>query len=102
MPGFVKVATTSEVPPGQAKQVQANGKAIALFNLGGSYHAIDNTCPHRGGPLAEGEVEGNAVTCPWHGAKFSVTSGEVLSPPARAGVASYRTRVNGQDIEVEI
>ncbi len=102
MAAFIKVATTNELAPGQAKKVEVNGKTIALFNLGGSYHAIDNTCTHRGGPLSEGDVDGQVVTCPWHGATFNVTSGEVLSPPARAGVASYRTRVNGSDIEVEV
>jgi nitrite reductase/ring-hydroxylating ferredoxin subunit len=102
MAGFVKVATTGDLAPGQAKQVQVDGKAIALFNLGGTYYAIDNTCPHRGGPLAEGDVEGEEVTCPWHGAKFRISSGEVLGPPARTGVGSYRTRVTGSDIEIEL
>lgn len=102
MAGFVKVATTSELAPGQAKKVEINGKTIALFNLGGSYHAIDDTCTHRGGPLSEGDVEGQVVTCPWHGAKFNIISGEVLGPPAGAGVASYRIRVTGSDVEVEV
>ncbi|OGB95041.1 MAG: hypothetical protein A3G35_10605 [candidate division NC10 bacterium RIFCSPLOWO2_12_FULL_66_18] len=102
MAAFIKVATTSELAPGQAKKVEVQGKAIALFNLGGSYHAIDDTCTHRGGPLSEGQVQGDVVTCPWHGAKFKVTSGEVLGPPARAGVASYPTRITGSDIEVEV
>ncbi len=102
MAGFVKVATTSELAPGQAKEVEVNGKTIALFNLEGSYHAIDNTCTHRGGPLSEGDVEGQVVTCPWHGAKFNIISGEVLGPPARAEVASYRIRVTGSDVEVEV
>ena len=102
MAAFIKVATTNELAPGQAKKVEVNGKTIALFNLGGSYHAIDDTCTHRGGPLSEGQVQGDVVTCPWHGAKFKVTSGEVLGPPARAGVASYPTRITGSDIEVEV
>ena len=102
MAGFVKVATTGELPPGQAKKVEVNGKTIAVFNVGGSYHATDDTCTHRGGPLSEGHLEGNVVTCPWHGAKFNVTSGEVVGPPARAGVSSYPVRVNGSDIEVEV
>jgi nitrite reductase (NADH) small subunit/3-phenylpropionate/trans-cinnamate dioxygenase ferredoxin subunit len=101
MAAFIKVATTNELAPGQAKKVEVNGKTIALFNLGGSYHAIDDTCTHRGGPLSEGQVQGDVVTCPWHGAKFKVTSGEVLGPPARAGVSSYPTRITGSDIEVE-
>lgn len=102
MAAFIKVATTNELAPGQAKKVEVNGKTIALFNLGGSYHAIDDTCTHRGGPLSEGQVQGDVVTCPWHGAKFKVTSGEVLGPPARAGVSRYAIRVNGSDIEVEV
>jgi nitrite reductase/ring-hydroxylating ferredoxin subunit len=79
-----------------------DGKVIALFNLEGSYHAIDDACPHRGGPLSEGPVESEVVTCPWHGSKFNVKSGDVLTPPARTGVSSYRVRVSGSDIEMEV
>ena len=102
MASFVRVAGTGDLGPGQGMRVEIQGKTIALFNLGGRYHAIDDTCPHRGGPLSEGEVEGEVVTCPWHGAKFRITSGEVLAPPAKAGVASYPTRVTGTAIEVEL
>ena len=102
MAAYIKVATTSELAPGQAKRVEAQGKRIALFNVGGSYHAVDDTCTHRGGSLSEGQVDGNVVTCPWHGAKFNITTGEVLGPPARAGVASFRIRVSGSDVEVEL
>jgi len=102
MAAFVKVATTGELAPGEAKKVDVQGKAIALFNCDGSYYAIDDTCTHRGGPLSEGMVEGEVVTCPWHGAKFKVSTGEVVGPPARAGVSRYPTRVNGSDIEVEV
>ncbi|MCZ6480183.1 MAG: Rieske (2Fe-2S) protein [Candidatus Methylomirabilales bacterium] len=99
---FVKVATAGELTPGQAKKVEVDGKVIALFNLEGSYHAIDDTCPHRGGPLSTGPVEGQVVTCPWHGSKFDVRSGDVLTAPARTGVSSYRVRVSGSDVEVEV
>lgn len=102
MAGFVKVATTGEVAPGEAKKVEVGGKTIALFNVGGTYYAIDDTCPHRGGPLSEGEVEGDAVTCPWHGATFKVTSGDVLGGPSRAGVSCYPVRVSGADLEIQI
>jgi len=102
MARFVKVATTGELAPGQAKKVELEGKTIALLNLEGSYHAIDDTCPHRGGPLSQGLIEGEVVTCPWHGSKFRVKTGEVLTPPARTGVSSYPVRVEGSDIEVEI
>lgn len=99
---FVKVGTTSEIAAGQAKLVETGGRRIAVFNIDGSFYAVDDTCPHRGGPLSEGFVQGDEVTCPWHGARFKVTSGEVLGPPAARGVASYPTRVQGSDVEIEI
>src|SRR5258708_19984758 len=82
MPEFVKVATIDEIPNGQAKLVEVNGIEIAIFNVAGSFHAIDNTCTHVGGPLCEGELEGIEVTCPWHGATFDITTGALLGPPA--------------------
>ena len=102
MPEFVKVAKTENIPAGQAMMVEVNGKEIALFNVAGSFHAIDNTCTHVGGPLCEGELEGIEVTCPWHGAVFDVTTGQMLGPPAPESVARYSVRVEGSDIEVEV
>src|SRR2546428_3328347 len=75
-----RVADASELAPGQAKCVEVAGKKIALFNLDGSFYAIDDTCTHRGGPLSEGEVSGEEVTCPWHGAVYNIKTGEVLGP----------------------
>src|SRR6059036_3031436 len=102
MAEFAKVARAAEVLPGRAKLVEAGGKKIALFNVAGAYYAIDDTCPHRGGPLSQGPVEGNTVTCPWHGSKFEIKTGALLAPPAATGVASYRVRVSGSDVEVEV
>jgi nitrite reductase/ring-hydroxylating ferredoxin subunit len=102
MAGFVKVAKTNELSPGQGRMIEANGKKIALFNVDGSFYAIDDTCTHRGGPLSEGSLEEKKVTCPWHGASFDVTTGEVQGPPAPSGVARYNVRVEGGDIEVEV
>ena len=99
---FVKVARTDEIPDGQAKLIEVNGNEIAIFNVQGSFHAIDNTCTHVGGPLCEGEIEGIEVTCPWHGAVFDVTSGQVLGPPAGSDVNRYNVRVSGSDIEIEV
>ena len=98
----MKVASTDDIPAGQAKMVEVNGVEIAVFNIAGSFHAIDNSCTHVGGPLCEGMVEGFEVTCPWHGAAFDVTTGEVLGPPAGQGVGRYNVRVVGPDIEVEV
>lgn len=101
MAGFVKVAQRDEIAPGQGKMIEVGGKKIALFNVEGAFYAIDDTCTHRGGPLSEGSLEGTEVTCPWHGAIYDVSTGEVVSPPAPKGVARYNVRVEGTDIEVE-
>jgi 3-phenylpropionate/trans-cinnamate dioxygenase ferredoxin subunit len=82
--------------------VQNGGHKIAIFNLGGNYYAIENTCPHRGGPLSEGRVEAGEVICPWHGSRFNVKTGAVVAPPSRQGVKIFPVRVTGNDVEVEV
>jgi nitrite reductase/ring-hydroxylating ferredoxin subunit len=99
---FVKVATVQEVPPGQAKQSTINGRTLAVFNIGGKFHAIDDTCPHSGAPLSEGMVSGTEVTCPWHGARFDLSSGAHLCPPARSGVTAYKVQVVGDEVQVDV
>ena len=102
MPAFVRVAKSSEIEPGTGKLIKAGGKKIALFNVEGTFHAVDDTCTHRGGPLSEGMLIGNEVTCPWHGAVFDVTTGAVIALPAPRSVASYPVRIEGDDAEVEV
>jgi nitrite reductase/ring-hydroxylating ferredoxin subunit len=99
---FVKAVMTSEVPPGKGKQVKVGGKTLAVFNVNGTFYAIDDTCSHRGASLAEGELEGHQVICPWHAAAFDVTSGAHLSPPARRDVACYKVQVVGDEVQVDI
>ena len=99
MPEFVRVAGTDDVKPGSGMVAEVNGKAIALFNVEGKYHAIDNTCVHRGGPLGEGDLEGEVVTCPWHGWQFNVATGACVNNPA-ARVTSYQVQIDGGDIKV--
>jgi len=99
---FIKVARASEIAPGQARAVEVEGKRIALFNVDGTFYAIDDTCTHEGGPLSEGMLADTEVTCPWHGAVYDVTSGAVLAAPAPRDVARYNVRVEGEDIEVEV
>jgi nitrite reductase/ring-hydroxylating ferredoxin subunit len=98
---LTKVATIQDVPIGQAKKVKVGDKDVALFNVGGTFYAIDDTCPHRGGPLSEGELEGVEVTCPWHGARFNVTTGAHLCPPATRDVTAYKIQVTGNDVQIE-
>jgi len=99
---MVKVAKVSDVAVGTGKAVQAGDRTLALFNIGGTFYALDNRCTHVGGPLGEGAVEGNQVTCPWHGSVFNVTTGEVVHPPARRPVATFRVHVERDEIMVEV
>ena len=78
----IKVAAVGELGEGQARTVETNGKSIAVFNVAGRYYAIDNLCPHRGGPLGEGDVDGQIVVCPWHGWRWDVTTGANANNPA--------------------
>ena len=99
---FVKVATKSEIADQSVMLLNVEGKRIALFNLGGEFYALDDTCPHASGPLSEGSIEGEDVECPWHGSRFDIKTGEVTAPPADENVARYKVRVAGDDIEVEV
>ena len=99
---FTKVATLAEVPPGHAKQIHVGGKAVGLFNVNGTVHAIDDTCPHRGASLCEGEIDGTEVICPWHDARFDLTTGAHLCPPARSDVASYKVQIVGEEIHIDV
>jgi len=99
---YVKVARTGEIQRDTGRLIEVAGKRIAVFNVGGTFYAIDDTCTHQGGPLSEGQLNGSQVTCPWHGAIFDVTTGHVQRPPARKDVGSYPVRVEGDDIEIEL
>ena len=99
---FHKVAEVKDIPPGGSKAVQVDDQKIALFNVEGTFYAIGAECTHQGGPLAEGSLEGTTVTCPWHGATFEVGTGKNLTPPAPNEVPSYKVRVEGNGVEVEI
>ena len=99
---LIDVVQIDELEPGQAKLIEVEGKEIALFNCDGNYYAVDNECTHVGGPLCEGEIEGETVTCPWHGAEFDLKTGEALSPPAEESVNTYKLHIDGDLIKIEI
>src|ERR1700688_621944 len=94
---FVRVAKATDIAPGQIREIRLEGMTIALANIEGQFHAISNTCLHRGGPLGQGSLQGNVVTCPWHGWQYDVTNGKVVQNPA-AAVDCYHTEVRGEDI----
>ena len=101
MSTFVKVASASEIAPGTAKRVDAGGKEIAIFNVGGVFYATSNICPHQGGPLDEGMIEGSTVVCPWHAWTFDVSTGASPVNP-RVRVETYPVRIEGEDIYVGV
>lgn len=96
---FVTVARTADVKSGSGFVAEVAGKVIAIFNIDGTYYAIDNTCVHRGGPLGEGDLEGDVVSCPWHGWQYDVKTGGCVGNPS-AKVATYQVKVVGEDITV--
>jgi len=97
MSKWVKAMNVSDVPQGTGSIVAIGDKQIAVFCVEGQYYAIDNTCPHRGGPLGEGELDGPVVTCPWHGWEFDVTTGVSPINPA-ACVKCFDCKVEGDGV----
>lgn len=95
----ITVAKVSDVPPGTAKVVLVAGRPVALFNVGGTFHAMDNACLHRGGPIGEGSLDGDVVTCPWHGWEYDVRTGVSVGNPA-AKLRTYKVLVQGDDVKV--
>jgi NAD(P)H-dependent nitrite reductase small subunit len=101
MPDYIPVARLSDLPPGSCKAVEVSGRTIALFNVDGAVYALENVCLHRGGPLGEGRLEGEVVTCPWHQWQYNVRSGEMCGNPA-VKVPTYPVRVEGGTVKVAI
>lgn len=98
----VKIATVNDLKPGQAKGLDINGRAIALFNVKGSYYAVDDVCSHMGAPLHNGMLAGKSITCEWHGASFNLETGEVEDGPARGDITAYKVIIDGEDLFIDI
>ncbi len=101
MSRFVTVGTLDELPPGACLSVEKEGQGIALCNSGGTIYALDNTCPHAGGPLGEGSVDGDVVECPWHGWRFNLRTGERPENPD-ISVGCFEVRLVGTEIQVAL
>jgi nitrite reductase (NADH) small subunit len=101
---WVRVTCVENVPLREGREVLVGGRTLALFNLGHRYLAIDNTCPHKQGPLADGIVSGNSVVCPLHAWRINLETGQVERPAAGEGqcVNAYETRVEDGVISVAI
>lgn len=101
MAEWVDVARTEDFSPGAVRTVEIEGTPIAVFNLNGHYYAIEDVCTHEAETLSDGEVTGEEIVCPRHGAHFSILTGAALSAPAYEPVATFPVRVEGGMVMVK-
>ena len=99
---FVSVAKTTGIAVGELKSVVVDGKPLLICHTAEGFFAIDDTCTHDDGPLADGWLDGDAIECPRHGARFDVKTGKVLCLPAAVPIKSYPVRIEGEDIKVDM
>jgi len=102
MTTWYKVAKVGDIAPGSYKAVFAGDEEILLINLDEHYYAIEDKCTHQEAPLDGGELEGDQIICPLHGASFCVKTGEVTAPPAYEDVPTYPTKIENEAIFVGI
>ena len=101
MSEFVKALPLSELPPGTCRQVQLGATAVAVYNVAGTVYATSNVCIHRGGPLGQGMLDGNAGMCPWHAWSWDVTTGENTAN-GELKMACYEVRVEDGPVYVKV
>ena len=98
---WVKVGSTQDLSPGNAKSLEINGQELALYNVDGKFYCTSNICPHQGGPMGDGMLEGNNVVCPWHAWLFDVTNGVSPVNP-RAKLPCFQVKVENNDVFVSL
>lgn len=96
---LVSAGKASELPPGLSRCIEHGREGIAVFNIGGKFYACDDACPHAGGPLSEGYIDGTMVSCPWHGWTFDLAAGADEPPD---GVRRFRVVEQGEELLVEV
>ena len=100
---WVRITQCENIPLRQGRSVKVGRHEVAIFNLGDRFLAIDNRCPHKGGPLSEGIVSGNTVVCPLHAWKLSLDTGKGLSAASEAScVRTFGTRVEDGIVSLEV
>lgn len=99
---FVSVGDVADLPIGERLFVEIDRLPLVVFNLGGSYFAIADLCSHDDGPLGDGDLDGNEIICPRHGARFDLRNGKALCPPAVEDIPAYPVRVSEGEISVGI
>ncbi len=100
MSDWVDVVNKDELASGQYVVVDVDDVAVAVFNIEGEFLAVEDVCTHDGAELASGDLEGDAIVCPRHGAKFCLRTGEVLAPPAYEPVSVFPVRIHGDIVQV--
>ena len=99
---LVTVAKVAEIATGAFKPVEVAGKRLLICHVEEGFYAIDDTCTHDDGPLADGFLDGRAIECPRHGARFDVATGKVLCLPAAVGIRSYPVMIEGEEVKVDV
>jgi 3-phenylpropionate/trans-cinnamate dioxygenase ferredoxin component len=102
MSEFVTVARAEDLPPGQVEVFEVGYDYVAIANVDGEFCAFADVCTHDGGPLVEGDLEGRVITCPRHGARFDVCSGDVLQLPAVVPLPTFEVRVVDGEVQVRV
>lgn len=100
MDDWIDVAPAADLPPGSVRTVDLDGTPVAVFNVDGRFLAIEDLCSHEEEALSGGEVDGEEVVCPRHGARFSLLTGQALSPPAYEPVTCFPVRIHGNTVQV--
>lgn len=101
MAQWIEIAKVADCPPGEARELVADGRLLALYNVAGTFYVLDGVCPHQGGPLGKGRLVGCVVTCPWHGWQFDVRSGQHQLNP-RLVQPHWPARVEGDAVLVDL
>lgn len=98
----IRVSSLDMIPPGTIKSFQVNDKEVMIINSDGQIFSLQARCTHAGAPLAEGTIEGDTLTCPWHGSKFRITDGEVIKGPAEKPLHVYENNITDNFLYIEL
>jgi nitrite reductase/ring-hydroxylating ferredoxin subunit len=102
MPERLDLCSTSDVAPGSALKVETGDLVLAVFNVGGEFYVIDDTCTHGPGSLSEGYIEDDVVECNFHNGQFNIKTGEVVLPPCMIPIKTYPVSVVDDRVTIEV
>ena len=102
MTTWLRVAPAADIAPGDYASIEVDDAFVAVYNIDGEFFAIDDVCTHDGGPLSEGDLDGFAIACPRHGAKFDIRNGAALTMPATQPTEAYEVKVENGQVLVKV